>query len=59
MSKQLDSIMRPKTIAIIGASTKPHTIGSEIMLRLKEYDFNGEIYPVNPKADEILGYKVI
>ena len=58
MSKQLDCIMKPKAIAIVGASTKPHTIGSEIMLRLKEYDFNGQIYPINPKADEICGYKV-
>jgi len=58
MSKTLDAIMKPKAIAIIGASTKPSTIGSEIMLRLKEYDFNGKIYPVNPKADEICGFKV-
>lgn len=57
MSKQLDAIMKPKAIAVIGASTKASTIGSEIMLRLKEYDFNGKIYPVNPKADEICGFK--
>ena len=57
MSKQLDAIMKPKSIAVIGASTKPSTIGSEIMLRLKEYDFQGKIYPVNPKADEICGFK--
>jgi acetyltransferase len=49
--------MKPKAIAVIGASTKPRTIGSEIMLRLKEYNFNGKIYPVNPKADEICGFK--
>lgn len=57
MSKQLDAIMKPKSIAVIGASTKASTIGSEIMLRLKEYDFQGSIYPVNPKADEICGFK--
>lgn len=58
MSKVLDAIMKPKAIAVIGASTKPATIGSELMLRLKEYDFNGKIYPVNPKAEEICGFKV-
>ncbi|MEI8377208.1 MAG: acetate--CoA ligase family protein [bacterium] len=58
MSKQLDAIMKPRSIAVIGASTKERTIGSEIMLRLKEYDFQGQIYPVNPKADEICGFKV-
>ncbi len=57
MVKQIDAIMKPKAIAVIGASTKPRTIGSEIMLRLKEYNFNGKIYPVNPKADEICGFK--
>lgn len=57
MSKQLDAIMKPKSIAVIGASTKPSTIGSELMLRLREYDFNGQVYPVNPKADEIAGFK--
>lgn len=57
MSKQLDAIMKPKSIAVIGASTKEKTIGSEIMKRLKEYDFQGEVYPVNPKADSIEGFK--
>lgn len=57
LKEQLDKIMRPKSIAVIGASTKPSTIGSEIMLKLTEYKFTGDIYPINPKADEILGHK--
>ncbi len=57
MSKQLDAIMKPKSIAVIGASTKPRTIGSEIMKRLQEYKFQGDIYPVNPKADTVEGLK--
>ena len=55
MNKQLDSIMQPKSIAVIGASTKEHTIGSDIMKRLQEYNFNGEIYPINPKGGIIEG----
>ncbi|MDD3419149.1 MAG: acetate--CoA ligase family protein [Candidatus Gastranaerophilales bacterium] len=55
MSKQLDAIMRPKSIAVVGASTKEHTIGSDIMKRLQEYKFNGNIYPVNPKGGVIEG----
>ena len=55
MNKQLDSIMKPKSIAVIGASTKEHTIGSDIMKRLQEYNFNGEIYPINPKGGIIEG----
>ena len=55
MVKELDSIMKPKSIAVIGASTKEHTIGSDIMKRLQEYKFTGKIYPVNPKGGIIEG----
>jgi len=51
----LSKIMKPKSIAVIGASTKEHTIGSDIMKRLQEYKFNGNIYPVNPKGGIIEG----
>ncbi len=51
----LDKIMKPKAIAVVGASTKEHTIGSDIMKRLQEYNFNGKIYPVNPKGGIIEG----
>ncbi len=55
MSKDLDAIMKPRAIAVVGASTKDHTIGSDIMKRLQEYKFNGKIYPVNPKGGIIEG----
>ena len=55
MSSNLDKIMKPKSIAVIGASTKEHTIGSDLMKRLQEYKFNGKIYPVNPKGGVIEG----
>ena len=55
MSSNLDKIMKPKAIAVVGASTKEHTIGSDIMKRLQEYKFNGNIYPVNPKGGIIEG----
>ncbi len=53
----LDKIMKPKSIAVIGASTKPKTIGSEIMQRLRDYKFNGNIYPINPKGGMIEGFQ--
>ena len=51
----LDKIMKPKSIAVVGASTKEHTIGSDIMKRLQEYKFTGKIYPINPKGGIIEG----
>ncbi len=58
MSRELDSIMCPKAIAIIGASSRSGTIGNEIMNKLTEYGFSGSLYPINPKAGEIYGVKV-
>lgn len=57
LKEQLDKIMRPKAIAVIGASTKPATIGSELMQRLRDYKFNGNVYPVNPKGGMIEGFQ--
>lgn len=57
LKEQLDKIMRPKSIAVIGASTKPATIGSELMQRLRDYKFTGNIYPINPKGGVIEGFQ--
>lgn len=54
----LDKIMKPRSVALIGASTRAHTIGSDILKRLIEYGFTGPIYPVNPKGGEIEGLTV-
>ncbi len=51
----LDKIMKPRSVAVIGASTKEHTIGSDIPKRLMEYGFQGQLYLVNPKGGTILG----
>ena len=57
LKEQMDKILRPKAIAVVGASTKPKTIGSEIMQRLRDYKFNGKVYPVNPKGGMIEGFQ--
>ena len=49
----LDPILRPKSIAVIGASRDPDTIGWHILDNLLEHRFHGPVYPVNPKADSI------
>ncbi len=57
MTNLLDNIFKPKTIAVVGASTKEGTIGYVILNNLLRFNFKGQIYPVNPKADTILGLK--
>ncbi len=55
----LEKILRkPRSIAIIGASRESHKVGHIILKNLIESNFSGRIYPVNPKANEILGLKV-
>lgn len=53
----LDKIFRPKSIAVIGATSRPGTIGREIVNNLIAYDFKGQVFPVNPKAEQIHSIK--
>jgi len=51
----LDALFWPKSVALIGASKKELSIGNVITKNLLRYGYKGQIYPVNPKADEIRG----
>lgn len=53
----LSNFFYPKTICIPGSSTKEKSIGYELLKTIKLYGYRGKVFPVNPKADEILGYK--
>ncbi|UCH66755.1 MAG: acetate--CoA ligase family protein [Ignavibacterium sp.] len=53
----LDTLFKPKSVAIIGASTKELSIGNVITKNLLHYKYKGSIYPINPKADEVRGIK--
>lgn len=54
----LDGLFRPKSIAVVGASATPGKIGYTVLQNLQESGYKGKIFPINPKADEILGLKV-
>ena len=54
----LEAVFRPKSVAVIGASTAPGKLGHDILANLKNGGFPGPLYPINPKAEEILGLKV-
>jgi acetate---CoA ligase (ADP-forming) len=53
----IHDLFHPKSVAVIGASTKDLSIGNVIIKNLLHYDFQGEIYPINPKAPEVRGLK--
>jgi len=53
----LTGLLKPKSVAIIGASATPGKIGNTVVKNLIESGYQGGIYPVNPQAEEILGIK--
>lgn len=53
----MNRIMRPKAVAVIGASSENGKIGNSVMKNLINGGYQGKIYPIHPKDAEILGYK--
>jgi len=57
MKKDLQSILCPKSVAVIGASKRPGSVGNEILKNIIVNKFNGAVYPVNLNEPEILGLR--
>ena len=55
MSGSLDALFRPERVAVVGASSSPEKMGFQIFRNIVEAGFPGEILPVNPKGETILG----
>jgi len=53
----MNRIMRPDSVAVIGASAEAGKIGNSVMKNLITGGYQGKIYPIHPKADEIMGHK--
>src|SRR3990167_3209434 len=53
----LDSIFKPKNVALIGATEKPGSVGRTILRNLITNTFGGTVYPVNPKRKNVLGIR--
>lgn len=57
-AQDLSRLLSPRSIAVIGASDKPGRIGTQILYNVSTL-FTGDIYPVNPRADSLLGHDVV
>ena len=57
INKSLSNIFYPKSVCIAGASSKEKSIGYELLKSINTYGYTGKLFPVNPKAETILGYK--
>jgi acetyltransferase len=53
----LDALFKPKSVAIVGASNNPLSIGHIVMQNLLDHNFRGPIYPINPKSKSIKSFR--
>ncbi len=54
-NRSLDALLRPASVAVIGASNDPTRIGGRPIRYLRAADYAGRVYPVNPKHAEVQG----
>ena len=53
----LDALFAPSSVAVIGATSRPSTVGRTVLENLLHGSFHGKVYAVNPKHEEVLGLK--
>jgi acetyltransferase len=53
----LEAFFTPQSVAVIGAARTPGKLGYGVLTNILDYGYTGRVYPINPKADEILGLK--
>jgi acetyltransferase len=52
---RLDRLFAPRSVAVVGATDRPGSMGAVLMANLKRGDFSGPIFPVNPKHETVAG----
>ena len=53
--RNLDRMFRPRSVAVIGASDRPRSVGAALMRNLTQSGFEGPVVPVNPRAAAVHG----
>ena len=54
--RNLEFLFAPKSVAVVGASIRPHSLGQTVMANVLAGGFTGPVYPVNPKYREVAGH---
>lgn len=57
MDKIPKALFDPKSIAVVGVSSDPQKLGTVIFNNIYKYGYKGKVFAVNPKYDDIFGYK--
>ena len=56
-TSDISFFFEPKSVAVVGATNNPLKFGHYLLLNIIDLGFKGKVYPVNLKADEVLGLK--
>src|SRR6266542_2440901 len=56
-TSDLSVFFRPHGVAVIGASSDPEKLSHGVVRNLRSVHYEGPVYPVNPREDDILGYR--
>jgi 3-hydroxypropionyl-CoA synthetase (ADP-forming) len=56
-TRHLQNFFKAKSVALIGASSTPGKIGNAVLDSLIRYEYQGQVYPINPGREEIMGVK--
>lgn len=51
----LTALLRPRSVAVIGASRRPGSVGRTVLLKIRQGGFNGPVWAVNPHAESVAG----
>ena len=57
MVKDIEAIVSPKSIAVVGATNRPGSVGLAIFSNILNADYQGILHPVNPRARSVHGVK--
>ncbi len=57
--RNLDSLFDPRSVAVIGASERPFSVGGTLWRNMREGSFAGRVFPVNPKYRELSGQRLL
>ncbi|MBN1288718.1 MAG: CoA-binding protein [Actinobacteria bacterium] len=57
MKDLYNNIFYPKTVAVVGASPKETNVGRNIVENITEWEYEGDVFPVNPEGEDVYGYK--
>lgn len=57
LTRRLQALFSPESVAVIGASSRPDSPGTMLLRAIEDMRFRGELFPINPRHEEILGHR--